>query len=107
LSGLPNAIMTFGYTNASWTLKADLTAVYACRLLNYMRQHGYRKVVPVRDASVAEQDYLSFTSGYVQRASSILPKQGSRAPWQVNQNYIKDIFLIKYARLNDGIMQFS
>jgi cyclohexanone monooxygenase len=50
---------------------------------------------------------LSFTSGYVQRASSILPKQGSRAPWQVNQNYIKDIFLIKYARLNDGIMQFS
>jgi cation diffusion facilitator CzcD-associated flavoprotein CzcO len=107
LSGLPNAIMTFGYTNASWTLKADLTAVYACRLLNYMRQHGYRKVLPVRDASVAEQDYLSFTSGYVQRASSILPKQGSRAPWQVNQNYIKDIFLIKYARLNDGIMQFS
>ena len=107
LSGLPNAIMTFGYTNASWTLKADLTAVYACRLLNYMRQHGYQKVVPVRDASVAEQDYLSFTSGYVQRAISILPKQGSRAPWQVNQNYIKDIFLIKYARLNDGIMQFS
>jgi len=107
LSGLPNAIMTFGYTNASWTLKADLTAVYACRLLNYMRQHGYQKVVPVRDASVAEQDYLSFTSGYVQRASSILPKQGSRAPWQVNQNYIMDIFLIKYARLNDGIMQFS
>ncbi len=107
LSGLPNAIMTFGYTNASWTLKADLTAVYACRLLNYMRQHGYQKVVPVRDASVSEQDYLSFTSGYVQRASSILPKQGSRAPWQVNQNYIKDIFLIKYARLNDGVMQFS
>ena len=107
LSGLPNAIMTFGYTNASWTLKADLTAVYACRLLNYMRQHGHQKVVPVRDASVSEQDYLSFTSGYVQRASSILPKQGSRAPWQVNQNYIKDIFLIKYARLNDGVMQFS
>ena len=107
LSGLPNAIMTFGYTNASWTLKADLTAVYACRLLNYMRQHGYQKVVPVRDASVSEQDYLSFTSGYVQRASSILPKQGSRAPWQVNQNYIKDIFLIKYARLNDGVMKFS
>ena len=107
LSGLPNAIMTFGYTNASWTLKADLTAVYACRLLNYMRQHGYQKVVPIRDASVAEQDYLSFTSGYVQRASKILPKQGSRAPWQVNQNYIKDIFLIKYARLNDGVMQFS
>jgi cyclohexanone monooxygenase len=107
LSGLPNAIMTFGYTNASWTLKADLTAVYACRLLNYMRQHGYQKVVPVRDASVSEQDYLSFTSGYVQRASSILPKQGSRAPWQVNQNYLKDIFLIKYARLNDGVMQFT
>jgi cyclohexanone monooxygenase len=69
-----------------------------------MRQHGYQKVVPIRDASVAEQDYLSFTSGYVQRASKILPKQGSRAPWQVTQNYIKDIFLIKYALLLDGVM---
>ena len=107
LSDLPNAIMTFGYTNASWTLKADLTAVYTCRLLNYMRKHGYRKAVPVRDASVEEQDYLSFTSGYVQRARNVLPKQGKRAPWQVNQNYLKDVFLIKYGSLNDGVMHFS
>jgi len=107
LSGLPNAIMTFGYTNASWTLKADLTAVYTCRLLNYMRKKGYKKAVPVRDAKVEEQDYLSFTSGYVQRARNVLPKQGKTAPWQVNQNYLKDIFVIKYGRLNDGVMHFS
>ena len=107
LSGLPNAIMTFGYTNASWTLKADLTAVYTCRLLNYMHKKGYKKAVPVRDAKVEEQDYLSFTSGYVQRARNVLPKQGKTAPWQVNQNYLKDIFVIKYGRLNDGVMHFS
>jgi cyclohexanone monooxygenase len=107
LSDLPNAIMTFGYTNASWTLKADLTAVYTCRLLNYMRKKGYRKAMPIRDAQVEEQDYLSFTSGYVQRARDVLPKQGKIAPWQVNQNYLKDIFLIKYGRLNDGVMRFS
>ena len=107
LSDLPNAIMTFGYTNASWTLKADLTAVYTCRLLNYMRKKGYTKAVPIRDAQVEEQDYLSFTSGYVQRAREVLPKQGKIAPWQVNQNYLKDIFLIKYGRLNDGVMRFS
>ena len=107
LSDLPNAVMTFGYTNASWTLKADLTAVYTCRLINYMRKHGHRKAMPVKDPSVQTQDYLSFTSGYVQRANQILPKQGTRAPWQVNQNYLKDIMLIKYGRLNDGVMQFS
>jgi cyclohexanone monooxygenase len=107
LSDLPNAIMTFGYTNASWTLKADLTATYTCRLLNYMRKHGYQKAVPVRDSTVQEQDYLSFTSGYVQRAKNILPKQGQKAPWQVNQNYFKDIMLIRYGRLNDGVMHFS
>ena len=107
LSGLPNAVMTFGYTNASWTLKADLTALYTCRLLNYMHKHGYKKAIPIKDPSVQETDYLSFTSGYVQRANHILPKQGKQAPWQVNQNYLKDIFLIKYGRLNDGVMQFS
>lgn len=107
LSGLPNAIMTFGYTNASWTLKADLTAMYTCRLLNYMRKHGYKKAIPMKDPEIQEADYLSFTSGYVQRARDVLPKQGTQAPWQVNQNYLKDILLIKYGRLNDGVMQFS
>lgn len=107
LSDLPNAIMTFGYTNASWTLKADLTSIYTCRLLNYMQKHGYKKAVPLKDSEVQEQDYLSFTSGYVQRARNVLPKQGTRAPWQLNQNYLKDILLIKYGRLNDGVMQFS
>ena len=107
LSDLPNAVMTFGYTNASWTLKADLTATYTCRLLNYMRKNGYQKAVPVRDPHMAEQDYLSFTSGYVQRAKNVLPKQGQQAPWQVNQNYFKDFMLIRFGRLNDGVMKFS
>ena len=107
LSDLPNAVMTFGYTNASWTLKADLTATYTCRLLNYMRRHGHQKAVPVRDPQMAEQDYLSFTSGYVQRGKHVLPKQGQRAPWQVNQNYFEDLMVIRYGRLNDGVMKFS
>jgi cyclohexanone monooxygenase len=107
LSDLPNAVMTFGYTNASWTLKADLTATYTCRLLNYMRKNGYQKAVPVRDPHMAEQDYLSFTSGYVQRAKNVLPKQGQQAPWLVNQNYFKDFMLIRFGRLNDGVMKFS
>ncbi|WP_425055506.1 flavin-containing monooxygenase [Pseudomonas abyssi] len=107
LSDVPNMIVTFGYTNASWTLKAELTASYTCRLLRYMDKYNYRTAVVRRDVSVQEQPFLDFTSGYVQRAANVLPKQGDRAPWQVNQNYLKDKFTIQYSRIDDGVMQFQ
>jgi monooxygenase len=107
LSDLPNVAMAFGYTNASWTLKADLTAGYVCRLLNYMDSHGYTVACPQRDPAVPAQPFLGFTSGYVQRAIALLPKQGDRKPWQVYQNYLADLFTIRWGRVADGIMHFS
>ena len=107
LSDVPNLAMTFGYTNASWTLKADLTAGYVCRLLRYMDRHGLAVAVPRRDPAVLPQAFLSFTSGYVQRALEVLPKQGSKRPWRVHQNYLLDLFTLRYGRIADGVMQFS
>jgi cyclohexanone monooxygenase len=106
LSDIPNLIITFGYTNASWTLKAELTSNYTCRLLGYMDRKGYRMAVPRRDPSVGVRPFLDFMSGYVQRATDILPKQGDRAPWQVHQNYLKDKWAIQYGRVDDGVIQF-
>ena len=107
LSNLPNLAMAFGYTNASWTLKADLTAGYVCRLLNHMEKHGYTIAVPQLDHStVSRQPFLGFTSGYVQRAQALLPKQGSHKPWQVHQNYLADLLTIRWGRLADGVMYF-
>jgi cyclohexanone monooxygenase len=107
LAGVPNLALAFGYTNASWTLKADLTAAWVCRLLNFMQRHGHRSAAPRPDPSVAVQPFLSFTSGYVQRALDILPKQGDRPPWQVHQNYIADVLTIRFGRLRDGVLQFD
>ena len=107
LSDLPNLALAFGYTNASWTLKADLTAGYVCRLLNYMDRHGHAVVVPKGDPNVVQQPFLGFTSGYVQRAIALLPKQGDRKPWQLHQNYLADLLTIRWGRLADGVLQFS
>jgi NAD(P)-dependent dehydrogenase (short-subunit alcohol dehydrogenase family) len=107
LSDVPNLVQAFGYTNASWTLKADLTAEYVCRLLRYMDRHGHRIAVPRRDPAVQAQPFLSFTSGYVQRADSVLPRQGDRKPWRVYQNYFMDMLTIRYGRIADGVMQFD
>ncbi|WP_036167330.1 NAD(P)/FAD-dependent oxidoreductase [Massilia sp. 9096] len=107
LSGLPNCVMTFGYTNASWTLKADLTAGYVCRLLRYMDRKGLAIAVPRRETDVTPEPFLSFSSGYVQRARNVLPQQGSRRPWQVYQNYFQDMFTIRYGRIADGVMHFG
>ena len=107
LSDLPNCALTFGYTNASWTLKADLTAAYVCRLLRYMDRLGKCIAVARREAGVEPMPFLSFTSGYVQRGLAILPRQGSRRPWQVYQNYLKDMLTIRYGRIADGVLRFG
>ncbi|MDB5747527.1 MAG: NAD(P)/FAD-dependent oxidoreductase [Massilia sp.] len=107
LSDLPNSVMTFGYTNASWTLKADLTAAWACRLLKHMDRKGHRIAVVRREVGVEPEPFLSFTSSYVQRAASLLPKQGSRRPWQVYQNYLQDMFTIRFGRIADGVIRFG
>ncbi len=106
LSDVPNFVFVVGYTNASWTLKSDLVSGYVCRLLNFMRRRGYGIVVPERDPSVNEVPLLDFTSGYVQRALDILPKQGDRAPWKLHQNYLRDMPMLRYGRLKDGTLKF-
>ncbi|MEO8313088.1 MAG: NAD(P)/FAD-dependent oxidoreductase, partial [Caldimonas sp.] len=107
LSDVPNLALCFGYVNASWTLKADLTAEFVCRLLRHMDRQGARIVVPRRDPSVGVQPFLSFTSGYVQRASDVLPKQGTRRPWQVHQNYFMDMLALRFGRIDDGVLRFG
>ncbi|KQM63799.1 FAD-containing monooxygenase EthA [Sphingomonas sp. Leaf17] len=104
-SDVPNMASTFGYANASWTLKADLTALYVCRLLNVMRKRGMRQATPRNDdPSVREEPFLSFTSGYVQRAIDRMPRQGSRKPWRMNQNYALDLMALKYGSVDDAMV---
>jgi len=107
LSDVPNLALCFGYTNASWTLKADLTSEYVCRLLNHMDRHGYRYCVPRRDPDVSEVPFLDFSSGYVQRALEDLPRQGDRTPWRVKQNYLVDVVYLRHAPVDDDVMQFG
>jgi cation diffusion facilitator CzcD-associated flavoprotein CzcO len=107
LSGVPNLAIALGYTNASWTLKADLTCQYVCRLLNHMEAHGYRQCVPRRDPAVAERPFIDFSSGYVLRSLDKFPKQGSRAPWRLYQNFPRDIMSLRFGRVEDGTMEFS
>jgi len=107
LGGVPNFAFTVGYTNASWTLKADLISEYVCRLLAHMDAHGYAKCVPVADPSVSEEPLLDFTSGYVLRSLHEFPKQGSKEPWKLRQNYIVDRRTIRRGAVDDGTMRFS
>jgi cation diffusion facilitator CzcD-associated flavoprotein CzcO len=107
-SDIPNVASAFGYTNASWTLKCDLTAEYVCRILNYMEKNNYDICTPrLKDSSVKPEPAVDFTSGYVQRALPSLPSQGSKLPWRVHQNYIKDLSMIRYGRIDDGTMEFK
>jgi monooxygenase len=106
-SAVPNLASAFGYTNASWTLKAELTAQYVCRLLNYMERRGYRQCTPrQRDPSITSAPSLTFTSGYVQRALATLPQQGSKRPWKLYQNYLLDLLTLRFGAVNDGTLEF-
>ncbi len=108
LSGVPNLAWSFGYTNASWTLKCDLTCEYVCRLLNRMEKHGHQVCEPVLDdPEVKAEELLGLSSGYVQRAKHLFPKQGSKMPWKLYQNYALDTLLIGWGRVDDGAMKFS
>ncbi|MFW6067558.1 MAG: flavin-containing monooxygenase [Myxococcota bacterium] len=107
LSDVPNHAVCVGYTNASWTLKCELTAEYVCRLLNYMDAHGYSQCVPRRDASVKERPLIDLTSGYVQRAKDELPSQGERLPWRLYQNYLFDRIMLRHGPVDDGAIEFS
>jgi cation diffusion facilitator CzcD-associated flavoprotein CzcO len=108
IAGVPNFAYTFGYTNASWTLKADLTARFVCRLLNHMRATAARVCLPPAvGADVALLPAVDFSSGYFQRALDRLPKQGATAPWKLNQNYLRDIVALRFAKVDDGILRFA
>ncbi len=107
-SGVPNLASCFGYTNASWTLKCDLTCEYVCRVLNHMQKHGHTNATPTNtDPSVTPEPWVDFSSGYIQRSLHLSPKQGSRAPWKLYQNYPKDIMMLRWGKVNDGVLVFG
>jgi len=108
LEGVPNFAFAIGYTNASWTLKADLTGEYLCRLLRYMHTHGHRQCVPRNDdPTITERPLLDFSAGYVQRSVDTLPKQGSKAPWRLWMNYPADVLMLRFGAVTDSAMKFS
>jgi cation diffusion facilitator CzcD-associated flavoprotein CzcO len=107
LSGVPNFAFAIGYTNASWTLKVDLTAEYVCRLLRHMDRTGTSICVPRNDdPSVTEEPLIDFQAGYVLRSLHEFPKQGSKAPWKLRQNYPADVLALRYGSLTDAGMKF-
>ncbi len=107
LSGVPNFALTLGYTNASWTLKADLVSQYVCRLLNHMDRRGFQICTPVAPDTLEREPIIDLKSGYVLRSVHELPKQGSATPWRLHQNYPRDVLLMRHGRLQDAGMQFS
>jgi monooxygenase len=108
MSGVPNFASVFGYINASWTLKADLICNYVCRLLNLMDRKGMCQVTPTPQGESATASFVEkFTPGYIQRALAGWPKQGSKAPWRVYQNYFRDSIILKWTPVDDGALAFS
>ncbi len=106
-SDVPNLAQAFGYTNASWTLKCDLTSEYVCRILKFMDARGYASCAPrLSDPTVLPEPVLDFNSGYVLRALDSLPSQGSKSPWRLHQNYVKDLSMLRYGRVEDGTIEF-
>jgi cation diffusion facilitator CzcD-associated flavoprotein CzcO len=105
--GVPNFMAVFGYTNASWTLRADLVNAYACRLITYLNENEYASVTPENaDPLMGREAFLDFSSGYVTRAAARLPKQGDHAPWRHPQDYFRDIKSLRYDRLDDGVLRY-
>jgi monooxygenase len=107
-SDVPNLAAAFGYTNASWTLKCDLTSAYIGRLINYMDRHGYVACTPrQRDPAFAPQPLIDFSSGYIQRSIDQFPRQGAKKPWRLYQNYVRDLVSLRFGAVNDKALEFS
>jgi len=107
-SDVPNLAAAFGYTNASWTLKCDLTAAYVGRLLNYMDRHGYAACTPrQRDPDFTPEPLIDFSSGYIQRSIDQFPRQGNKKPWKLYQNYVRDLIGLRYGAVNDKALEFT
>jgi monooxygenase len=108
LDGVPNLAFCVGYTNASWTLRADLVSSFVCRLLNHMKRHGHAHVRPHNtDAAPPRRPLLGLTSGYVQRGSNALPAQGMRSPWTLHQNHVREWLSLRLGGLDDGALRFG
>ena len=108
LEGVPNFAYAVGYTNASWTLKCDLTSRFVARLLSHMARRRQAIVRPVAaDPAHADEPMLDLKSGYIERAQRLLPRQGSRAPWKTHQNYFRDLLSLRTGRMNDGVLRFE
>ena len=107
LSGVPNFAISFGYVNASWTLRADLTCEYVCRLINLMDKKGVSCCEPIDDKTAhGDDELIDFSSGYVQRGLNKMPKQGNKSPWKNYQNYLKDIFAVRLFSIKDSNLNF-
>ena len=106
-SDVPNMASVFGYTNASWTLRADLINKYVCRLIKHMDAHGYDQVTPRLQGEHADKPFVDFSSGYFQRVAHLLPKQTTRAPWKQNQSYAHDLMELRFGAIEDGALEFK
>jgi cation diffusion facilitator CzcD-associated flavoprotein CzcO len=106
-SDVPNFASVFGYTNASWTLRADLICQYVCRLVNYLSDYKLDQVTPRLRGDHADKPFVDFSSGYFQRAKDILPKQTTAAPWKQNQSYAHDLMDLRFGALEDGVLEFK
>ena len=107
-SDIPNLIMAFGYTNASWTLKVDLTNQYMCRLINYMDAKGFKQCTPRQnDPSLELKPFTDFSAGYLQRQMHNLPRQGTKKPWLLKQNYFFDLMTIRHGDIENKVLEFK
>jgi cation diffusion facilitator CzcD-associated flavoprotein CzcO len=107
VSGIPNLAVCIGYTNASWTLRADITSRLVCKILNHMERNDLRAVAPEPEEGLGSRPLLDLTSGYIQRSLKDLPKQGDRSPWRVSQNYVIDVTTTLRADLTKGLRPFA
>ena len=105
-SGVPNLAAALGYTNASWTLKSDLTCTYVCRLIRAMDRRGAAACLPAEPGAMEDRPLIDFTSGYIRRSAALLPKQGMTKPWRLHQNYVVDLLSLRFGRLDDGVLRF-